>query len=115
VFCCPAIRKVMAALGKTRKVMTDDTLFGGPGRVLSGRAAGIDLLVLEADHLFGRDGTPYLGPDGEDWDDNPERFAALSWIAARIADEGVTNGKGTAGGPIFCMAMTGRRASRPIT
>jgi starch synthase len=50
---------------------------------------GIDLLVLEADHLFGRDGTPYLGPDGEDWDDNPERFAALSWIAARIAEEGV--------------------------
>jgi starch synthase len=91
----PGYPTVMAALGKTETVMTDDTLFGGPGRVLSGRTAGIDLLVLEAEHLFGRDGTPYLGPDGEDWDDNPERFAALSWIAARIADEGVTNGKGT--------------------
>jgi starch synthase len=57
--CCPATR-VMAALGKTETVMTDDTLFGGPGRVLSGRTAGIDLLVLEAEHLFGRDGTPIL-------------------------------------------------------
>jgi starch synthase len=89
----PGYPQVMAALGKTREVMEDKTLFGGPGRVLSGRAKGIDLLVLEADHLFGREGTPYLGPDGEDWDDNPERFAALSWIAARIAAEGTANGK----------------------
>jgi starch synthase len=89
----PGYPQVMAAVGKTREVMRDDTLFGGTGRVLSARAAGIDLLVLEADHLFGREGTPYLGPDGEDWDDNPERFAALSWIAARIAEEGTANGK----------------------
>jgi len=88
----PGYPKVMAALGPTREVMEDRTLFGGPGRVLSGRAEGIDLLVLEAEHLYGRDGTPYLDAKGEDWDDNPERFAALSWIAARIADEGVSNG-----------------------
>jgi starch synthase len=90
----PGYPEVMAALGKTRAVMEDDTLFGGPGRVLSGRAAGIDLLVVEADHLYARKGNLYLGPDGGDWDDNPERFAALSWIAARIAQEGVANGKG---------------------
>jgi starch synthase len=88
----PGYPGVLAALGETREVMEDLTLFGGAARILSGRAAGIDLLVLEAPHLFGRDGTPYLGPDDTDWPDNPQRFAALSWMGARIALEGVANG-----------------------
>ena len=88
----PGYPAVLAALDAPQEVMEDLTLFGGPSRVLSGRAAGIDLLVLEADHLFGRDGTPYLGPDDVDWPDNPERFAALSWIGARIAREGLADG-----------------------
>jgi starch synthase len=84
----PGYPRVMEAVGAGATVMEDNTLFGGPGRVIAARARGIDLLVLEAPHLYGREGTPYLGPDGRDWPDNPERFAALSWIAARIAAEG---------------------------
>ena len=37
---------------------------------LPARAAGLDLFVLDAPHLFDRPGNPYLGPDGRDWPDN---------------------------------------------
>jgi starch synthase len=53
-------------------------LFGGPARLLRGRAAGLDLLVLDAPHLYARPGNPYLGPDGWEWPDNAVRFAALA-------------------------------------
>jgi starch synthase len=82
----PGYPAVMAALG-TRGVAEQaawDDLFGGPARLLAGRAAGLDLLVLDAPHLFARMGSPYLGPDGKDWPDNDLRFAALSLTAARI-------------------------------
>jgi starch synthase len=87
----PGYPQVMAAIGDGETVMEDDTLFGGPGRVIRARAKGIELLVLDAPHLFDREGRIYLGPDGRDWPDNPERFAALSWMAARIAKEGAAN------------------------
>jgi starch synthase len=61
-----------------------DDLFGGPARVLAGHAAELALFVLDAPHLFNRPGSPYLGPDGHDWPDNAQRFAALSWVAAEI-------------------------------
>jgi starch synthase len=87
----PGYPRVMQAIaGAPREtVMEDLTLFGGPGHVLRTRARDVELLVLDAPHLYDRDGTPYLGPDGRDWQDNPERFAALSWMAARVATEGV--------------------------
>ncbi len=84
----PGYPGVMAALGKTKKVMAEEDLFGGPGRVLAATAGGLDLLVLDAPHLFDREGLPYTGPDGKDWPDNAERFAALSWMAAKIAADG---------------------------
>jgi starch synthase len=40
--------------------------------------------VLDAPHLFARDGNPYLGPDGKDWPDNVFRFAALARAASHI-------------------------------
>ncbi|MDG4648892.1 glycogen synthase GlgA [Roseibacterium sp. SDUM158017] len=87
----PGYPRVMEAIGADggRTVMEDETLFGGQGRVIRARARQVELLVLDAPHLYDREGSPYLGPDGRDWPDNPERFAALSWMAARIAKEGV--------------------------
>lgn len=61
-----------------------DDLFGGPARLLRGRVAGLELFVLDAPHLYARPGGPYAGPNGADWPDNAQRFAALSWAAARI-------------------------------
>jgi starch synthase len=60
-------------------------LFGGPARLLRGRAAGLDLLAIDAPHLYARPGNPYLGPDGRDWPDNALRFAALGDVAAQLA------------------------------
>ncbi|PHQ72062.1 MAG: starch synthase, partial [Paracoccus sp.] len=84
----PGYPAVMAALKGARQVDEFEDLFGGHARLLAGKAAGLDLLVIDAPHLFAREGNPYLGPDGQDWPDNPERFAALSWVGAHIAAQG---------------------------
>jgi starch synthase len=80
----PGYPAVMAALGDASEVFASPDMFGGRGRVLAGKAAGLTLFVLDAPHLFGRSGNPYMGPDGRDWPDNAMRFGALSWTAARI-------------------------------
>ncbi len=64
-------------------------LFGGEARLVEGRLGDTVLYALDAPHLFEREGSIYLGPDGHDWPDNPQRFAALSMAAARIGTEGV--------------------------
>ena len=52
--------------------------------MLAGSAVGLDLFVLDAPHLFERPGGPMSMPDGRDWPDNAQRFAALAWAAADI-------------------------------
>ena len=62
---------------------------GGRARLVSARAAGIDVMVLDSPRLFDRPGNPYLGPDGKDWPDNHLRYGALCRLAAQIATKGV--------------------------
>lgn len=85
----PGYRKVMQAAEGFSRIHAEGELFGGPAWVLAGQAHGLDLLILDAPHLFDRDGGPYLDAQGADWADNDARFAALSWMAARIAAEGI--------------------------
>ena len=85
----PGYPAVITALKRPRSVMKVARLFGGPVEVLAGKAAGLDLLVVSAPHLYDRPGNIYLGSDGADWPDNPQRFAALCQVAARIARKGV--------------------------
>jgi starch synthase len=80
----PGYPAVTAAIDEVQTVRSESDLFGGAARLLAGRAAGLDLLVLDAPHLYARLGNPYLGPDGRDWPDNAIRFAALSLVAADI-------------------------------
>ena len=80
----PGYRRVLAALPRA-KALHSLTLMGGPARIRGGTAGGLALLVLDAPHLFDRDGSPYNAPDGTDWPDNPQRFAALCQAAAAIA------------------------------
>ncbi len=84
----PAYRSLRGLTADMNEVWHEPGLFGGTGRVFFGQVAGIDLMLLDAPHLFDRDGGLYNGPWG-DWWDNPQRFAALSWMAARLAREGV--------------------------
>ena len=81
----PGYRPVVAKLESAEPARAYADLFGGPARVLAGRAAGLDLFVLDAPHLFDRVGNPYLGPDGRDWGDNAQRFAALARVGADLA------------------------------
>ncbi|PKP71229.1 MAG: glycogen synthase GlgA [Alphaproteobacteria bacterium HGW-Alphaproteobacteria-4] len=87
----PAYPGVVAQLGAVREVWAADDLFGGPARLLLGRVAGFEVLALAAEHLFARLGGPYSDGSG-DFRDNPERFAALSWVAAEIARAGDGDG-----------------------
>ena len=60
-------------------------LFGGAARLLAASAAdGLDVIIIDAPHLYARAGNIYTAPDGTDWPDNAERFAALGWVAAEI-------------------------------
>jgi starch synthase len=76
----------LAELAAGGRVAADlGVLNGGPARLLEASAAGLDLLLVDAPHLFARPGNPYLGPDRADWPDNHLRFGALSQAAARFA------------------------------
>jgi starch synthase len=81
----PAYPAVMAALEGASPIHAYDDLFGGKARLLKGRAGGLDLIAIDAPHLYARNGNPYLGPDGKDWPDNAQRFAALAKAAADVA------------------------------
>ncbi len=81
----PGYPAVMAALEKPASFHSFAKLMGGTATLLVGKAQGLDVFVLDAPHLFDRKGNPYLGPDGKDWPDNAQRFAALSQVAAQLA------------------------------
>src|SRR4029077_5376141 len=74
----------MAKLVDARRAHAYDNLFGGPARIFGGKAADLDLFAIDAPHLYDRPGNPYLGPDGLDWPDNAQRFAALARVGADI-------------------------------
>ncbi len=79
----PAVRK---ALPDAEAVASLSDLFGGDGRLLLGQAGEkLQVMAVEAPHLFDRPGNPYVTATGKDWPDNHLRFAALSWPAGEIA------------------------------
>ncbi|HZP19665.1 MAG TPA: glycogen synthase GlgA [Bauldia sp.] len=80
----PGYPAVMRALAGASDMHVYASLFGGPATLRAGTAGGLDLIVLDAPHLFDRQGNPYLGPGGADWLDNWKRFAALSLAAADL-------------------------------
>ena len=80
----PAYPSLLAEVGDTTPVAEIADLFGGPARILAARHAGLDLLLLDAPHLFDRPGGPYVGPNGYDHPDNWARFAALGKAAAEV-------------------------------
>jgi len=58
----PGYPAVLNALEAAERLHDFDNLFGGEARLLAARASGLDLIVLDAPHLFQRRGSPYLGP-----------------------------------------------------
>ena len=82
----PALQKVAAG---AKPVWKTPDLFGGPANLLSVKAEGIDLLLLDAPHLYDRQGSIYLNESGHDWHDNHLRFGALSHVGSGIGLEGI--------------------------
>lgn len=87
----PGYPAVMSKLVGGRIVAEIGDLFGVPAKLIAGRVAGIDVIVIEAPALYDRPGNPYVSPDGWDWSDNWKRFAALSWVAAELG-QGLVEG-----------------------
>ena len=80
----PGYPPVLKAMRRAASAHDFEDLFGGPARLLAGRAAGLDLFVLDAPHLFDRPGGPYVGADGREFADNAIRFAALARVGADL-------------------------------
>jgi len=80
----PGYRAVLDALTGAVAVHHFSDLFGGPATVVRGSAASLDLLAVDAPHLYARNGNPYLAADGLEWFDNGVRFAGLGAAAAAV-------------------------------
>ena len=81
----PGYRAVMHEFANSAVVLEYVSLFGGPARLRAATLHGLDLLVLEAPHLYDRDGGPYADRRGQDYADNAFRFAALCRAGADVA------------------------------
>lgn len=88
----PAYKSLRGRLKSMALVMEEAGLWGGAGRVYFGQIDGLSVYLLDAPHLFDRDGGPYANQGG-DHNDNIQRFAALSWVGAKLAREGVAGWK----------------------
>jgi starch synthase len=80
----PGYPSVLAGLEGARAVRTFEDWYGGPARLLSGKAAGLELYVLDAPHLYDRTGGPYADAAGREFADNALRFAALGRMGASL-------------------------------
>ena len=85
----PLYRQIAHLAEGAKLVLDAGQLFGGPVRVLAKRESGIDLLLIDAPHLYDRPGQIYLNENGLDWEDNHLRFGLLSWMGAEIGRTGI--------------------------
>ena len=82
----PGYPAVLKAVKSPSTLKVIDDCFGSSAQLLASTHQELDLLILDAPHLYNRDYGIYLNNNGEDWPDNIERFAALSRVAADIAN-----------------------------
>jgi starch synthase len=81
----PGYPQVMKAVEKGAPLHQYPAMHGGKATIFAATSSGLDLLVLDAPHLFDRPGGPYGDSIGADWPDNWRRFSALSFAGADIA------------------------------
>ncbi|WAS92797.1 glycogen synthase GlgA [Nannocystis punicea] len=82
----PGYPKVLAGLhARGREVELHNLVGGGPAKLMYGRVGKLELLVLDAPHLYNRPGNPYVDQHGRDFGDNHLRFGALCHAATWLA------------------------------
>lgn len=89
----PLYRQIAHLANGAEEVLDAGPLFGGPVRVLAKRQDGIDLLLIDAPHLYDRPGQIYLNESGSDWADNHLRYGLLGWMGAEIGRTGIAGWK----------------------
>jgi starch synthase len=82
----PAYPSVIGRMPRSRRLWHTEDLFGGPAAVRATTIDDFPVMLLDAPHLFDRPGGPY-----ESHGDEHVRFAALSWVASRLAIEGTSD------------------------
>ena len=89
--CCPATRRCWRRSADARRGAGAAGPVRRPGAAAARQGApGWTCCVLDAPHLFGRPGNPYLAPDGDDWADNghplrrPRRRGGAMAAASRL-------------------------------
>lgn len=80
----PGYPAVLRALSELTEQYRFNELFGGTARLMTSVVGELELYVLDAPHLFARDGGPYADVNGVPWPDNAIRFGALGQVAARL-------------------------------
>lgn len=80
----PYYRQVRQQLPYTAEVARRD-IFGGHIVIRYAPYRNIGLYLIDAPHLYGRDGNPYHDAAYHDYHDNVIRFGVLGWAAAAIA------------------------------
>ncbi len=81
----PAYPAMLSALPDSQLV-TNFATFAGQVSVRYGEYDGLGIYLLDAPHLFAREGNPYHDADYRDYADNFLRFAVLGYVGAEIAD-----------------------------
>ena len=87
----PAYPGLIGKLGRTKTLWSGD-LFGGAAMIVAGKVGQVEILAIDAPHLYDRAGGPYLDASGHDHPDNPQRFAALCRAAVEIGKGGLNDG-----------------------
>ncbi len=85
----PGYPGVMAALRDAKLAHDFNELFGGAARLIAAKAGPLELLALDAPHLYARSGI--YGEGGADYPDNAFRFAALAYAASAVGQGTLEN------------------------
>ena len=80
----PAYPKISAGIENTH-VVTEFDNFAGHVVLRYGEYNGIGIYLIDAPHLYWREGNPYHDTDYNDYADNYKRFALLGWVGAELA------------------------------
>lgn len=80
----PYYRTIRHQIPYTAEVARCDTP-GGYAVIRYAEYRGLGLYLIDAPHLYDREGNPYYGADYRDYADNVVRFGLLGWAAAAVA------------------------------
>ena len=88
----PGYGDVLAQLQQPR-VLYRDELAGHPIELLEARRPDLPTLwLVRCPRLFDRPGNPYVNANGNDWEDNAERYAVFARAAAQLGQDGLDIG-----------------------